>query len=125
MGKQISVYALLIVAIPLVVLAGCETYTCRSACTRVYTECDVPAFLPCESSQSNVDCGSVDGWDLHQQTMCVADCEDALYTIQAGDSGGSSQGLFDEEDATRFIQCVVNTDCDQLLRDAQGCGIIW
>lgn len=125
MGMEIRGLTLMIVAIPLIVLAGCETYTCRSACTRVYSECDVPAFLPCESSESNVDCAAVDAWDEHQQGLCVTDCEEALYTLKAGDGTGSNRGLFDEEDATRFIQCVVNTECDELLRDAQGCGIIW
>jgi hypothetical protein len=125
MGKLSSAIWLLLVATPLIVLAGCETYTCRSACTRVYSDCGVPAFLPCESSESNVDCSAVGAWEAHQEDMCLQDCQSALYTLKAGTDDGTSRGLFDEEDATRFIQCVVNTECDELLRDAQGCGIIW
>ena len=125
MSKLTAVIGLVVSLLLLVALAGCETTTCRSACTRVYTDCGVPAFLPCESSEFNVDCTAPGEWEAHQEQSCIKDCEDALYTLKAGDDEGTTRGLFDEEDATRFIQCVVNTECDELLRDAQGCGIIW
>ena len=115
-----------LMALVLLVIAGCETHTCRSACTRIYDDCGLEAYLPYKSSESNVDCASPGAWEEHQMGVCSTDCERALYTLTAGgDDDPTTRGLFDEEDAAQFIECVVDSECEDLQRDAHECGIIW
>ncbi len=108
-------------------LVGCETHTCRSACTKVFDECGRQSD-GCSTSGTNIDCTEPGAWEEHQKSACISDCEDALYTL-AGDTDTDDEAtnistFENEEDATQFIECVVNTDCTTLLT-GNDCNIRW
>ena len=108
-------------------LVGCETHTCRSACTKIFDECGRQSD-GCSTSGTNIDCAEPGAWEEHQKGACIDDCNDALYTLsgetQENDDQPNVSTFEDEEDATQFIECVVNTDCTTLLT-GNDCNIRW
>ena len=108
-------------------LVGCETHTCRSACTKIFDECGRQSD-GCSTSGTNIDCAEDGAWEEHQKGACINDCEDAMYTLSGETAENDDQPnvstFEDEEDATQFIECVVNTDCTTLLT-GNDCNIRW
>ncbi len=119
MDKLNTIFIAAIATLSLAALAGCETETCRSACNRIYEECGMPPMLDCESAEiSSVDCSAADEWKDHQKNECITDCERALYTPATADNESDNRWqLANEEDAARFIDCVVNHPLDSCKTD--------
>ena len=102
MVRRIAAVAALISA---VAFAGCDTYSCENACNQIYGDGDGQC-----SRDSMVRTGEVTTEAALED--CVADCEDALYTVSdtPSDNSGDFWQLNSEEDAINFVECVVNSD---------------
>ncbi len=104
----------------LLVLSGCETETCRSACNIIYEECGLTPMMDCDTAEiSSVDCGDPAAWVAHQKNECITDCERAMYTPATDEEVEETDKwyLADEEDASRFIDCVVEHDMTNCKTD--------
>jgi len=102
------------IAVPLAALAalalvGCETHTCRSACSKIFVDCN---FSPsgCETKADGIDCNNPDEVAVFFRDDCIDRCEEALYNI---DQTEGDTALYNEEDAAQFIECVVATPCTE------------
>jgi len=98
-------------------LVGCETQTCRSACSKIFVEC---GFSPsgCETATSGIDCSNPDEVATHYRDVCTDRCEEALYNI---DETEGDTTLYNEEDAVQFIDCVVSSGCPGEGGEAYKC----
>ncbi len=104
----------------LLLATGCETYTCRSACTRIYDECEMTPVRDCDTAEiSTVDCNDAAAWREHQRDECIRDCERALYTPHKAseEQDDDRVELHDEDDAARFIDCAIEHELDNCKAD--------
>ena len=106
------------IALLALVLAGCETHTCRSACTKIFQDC---SFSPsgCETKADGIDCNDADEVAVYFRDDCIDRCEDALYNIDETDG---DTALYNEEDASQFIECVVATPCTE-FQQSYPCNV--
>lgn len=91
---------------------GCETHTCRSACSRIFEEC---AYSPsgCETKADGIDCNNPDEVATYFRDDCIDRCEEAMYNI---DLTEGNTALYNEEDAAQFVECVVDTPCTEFQK---------
>lgn len=88
-------------------VSGCETRTCASACQDIYFECNAgQGMVPVQIGKSQDEAYS----------ECVTSCNTALYSVSRAvdaDSSGdaiASYDLSEPDDAMNFIDCVQHQD---------------
>lgn len=103
------------VALLSVLISGCDTWNCESACSQFYGDdgCQRPSLL-------------TDGTTAEQALeACTSTCESALYTVSgealSDEDDRGYKALVTEDDALAFISCVKDQDYSDAVF-AQTCN---